>query len=213
MMMKGIGPSWYQGRSEEGLDWGWERRTNRKSIGPSIRNVHLGWDCWKISIPDVKVESYALNLASRMKSFSICRIIESVRRQSQREHLIIQFPYEEARTTFIHKQVILCSLIGPSIYIDGDLIKLQVICGRNLHAYNIPNTGGKRTTYCDSLLIIDGNPMPWELEACGHSIRKFTLQFSNYNGDLGDDGQDVMLSTGRQKWCIHCPTLLFLHRL
>ncbi|MCO5608272.1 hypothetical protein L7F22_062478 [Adiantum nelumboides] len=45
---------------------------------------------------------------------------------TKRRPLILQFPSEEARTSFIRTRVILRGLIGPPIYLDDDVSRMQV---------------------------------------------------------------------------------------
>ena len=74
--------------------------------------------------------------------------------------LILQFPNDESRSTFLRKRVILRGLEGPHIYLDDDLTKMQVAhrraCMPRLHQVR---KEGKRASYRDGRIIIDGKPI------------------------------------------------------
>ena len=76
---------------------------------------------------------------------------------TKKRPLILNFPSEEARSTFIRKRVILRGLTGPPIYLDDDLTKMQVehrrACMPKVHQ---ARKEGKRATYRDGRVIIDG---------------------------------------------------------
>lgn len=71
--------------------------------------------------------------------------------------LILQFPNDESRSTFLRKRVILRGLEGPHIYLDDDLTKMQVAhrraCMPRVHQ---ARKDGKRASYRDGRIIIDG---------------------------------------------------------
>lgn len=80
---------------------------------------------------------------------------------TKKRALILHFPSEEARTTFIRKRVILRGLPGTPIYLDDDLTKMQIehrrACMPKVHQ---ARKEGKRATYRDGRVIIDGKTIP-----------------------------------------------------
>lgn len=74
--------------------------------------------------------------------------------------LILQFTSLETRTSFIRKRAILRDLEGPTIYLDDDLTKLQQdhrrACMPRVHQ---ARKEGKKATYRDGRVIIDGKPI------------------------------------------------------
>lgn len=76
---------------------------------------------------------------------------------TKKRALILQFPNEESRSTFIRKRVILRGIDGPHIYLDDDLTKMQVdhrrACMPRVHQ---ARKEGKKASYRDGRVIIDG---------------------------------------------------------
>lgn len=76
---------------------------------------------------------------------------------TKKRALILHFPNEETRSTFIRKRVILRDLPGTPIYLDDDLTKMQIehrrACMPKVHQ---ARKEGKRAIYRDGRVIIDG---------------------------------------------------------
>ena len=76
---------------------------------------------------------------------------------TKKRALILHFPNEETRSTFIRKRVILRDLPGTPIYLDDDLTKMQIehwrACMPKVHQ---ARKEGKHAIYRDGRVIIDG---------------------------------------------------------
>ena len=76
---------------------------------------------------------------------------------TKKRALILQFPTDESRATFLRKRMILRGLEGPPIYLDDDLTKMQVAhrraCMPRVHQ---ARKEGKKASYRDGRVIIDG---------------------------------------------------------
>ena len=76
---------------------------------------------------------------------------------TRKRALILQFPSEEARSTFIRKRMILRGLEGSPIYLDDDLTQMQVAHRRAcMPKVYQARKEGKKATYRDGRVIIDG---------------------------------------------------------
>lgn len=76
---------------------------------------------------------------------------------TRKRPLILSFPSEEARVTFLRKRVILRGINGTPIYLDDDLTRMQVehrrACMPQVHQ---ARKDGKKAAYRDGRVIIDG---------------------------------------------------------
>ncbi len=76
---------------------------------------------------------------------------------TKKRALILQFPHDESRSTFLRKRMILRGLDGPHIYLDEDLTKMQVehrrACMPRVHQ---ARKEGKKASYRDGRIIIEG---------------------------------------------------------
>ncbi|KAH6555193.1 hypothetical protein KP509_1Z274900 [Ceratopteris richardii] len=80
---------------------------------------------------------------------------------TKKRALILHFPSEDIRSTFLRKRVILRALDGPPIYLDDDLTPMQVAhrraCMPRVHQ---ARKEGKKASYRDGRVIIDGKAIP-----------------------------------------------------